>query len=211
MQLTWDEFTSICKNNAGLTTNRHKTGKYYTVYYYIRNVEIVCTEGFKFAIPPINQREFLKKQRGKYIEEFHVEPKFISRPQRTSICNRPFVAVSGKSFFGDDKTKVWCNANYSKGLGENVDCHKGQRERRVHRAHLAQTAHSEKRPKKMSFQERNPRGTECFGNKFGTTAVFRDDESQLDSLPTVALPGEEVCSAFEEEPVTEDSPHHDSS
>ena len=131
LNLTWDEFEEIERSNQELTTNKHKTGKIYTVHIFIQE----------------DQRRFLRAMRVKYIEEFGADGNFIF----ASAANKVESGISRsireefKTLFGDDPAKVRFNANFIRKFWERLwSIIKGNVSEGVNKAHLAQTAHSEK-------------------------------------------------------------------
>ena len=136
LQMNWEEFESICENNMGLTTNKHKTGKFYTVHLYINE----------------DQRPLLRKMRQSYIDEFKTTPRYIfASPKNkveSSICAN--LQETFQKIFGDKPHEVRFNANSIRKYWERLLWLLIQKEVSdgVTKAHFAQTAHSKKQPKK---------------------------------------------------------------
>ena len=129
--MNWSEFQQIEYKNCELRTNKHKTGKVYTVHTYTQP----------------DQRQFLKLQREKFIDEFKVEPKFIFASSKTAVDGTICHGLQEvfQQYFGDDPQKVRFNANSIRKFWERMWTNiKGQVSEGVNRAHFAQTAHSEK-------------------------------------------------------------------
>ena len=129
--MNWEEFEDIARTNKELTTNKHKTGKFYTVHIFIME----------------DQRNFLRKMKEKYVEEFGVAPRYVFASTvnevESSIC-RGLQEVFYETF-GDNPAEVRFNANSIRKFWERMwTVIKGQVSEGVTKAHLAQTAHSEK-------------------------------------------------------------------
>ena len=178
-----------------MTTNNHKTGKFYTVHIYIRP----------------DQREFLKKQKEKYIEEFKQEPKFIFSSSKnkveSSIC-RGLREVFAE-LFGDNESLVRFNANSIRKFWEKMwTVIKGKVSEGVHRAHLAQTAHSEKTAQekylaKNGTREERLKVLDIYLERLNSSG---EDEDEIEEETANAPPDEEVCSEFEEDEPIDDQP-----
>ena len=131
LNLTWEEFEEIERSNQELTTNKHKTGKIYTVHVFIQE----------------DQRKFLRAMRVKYIEEFGVDGNFIFASAANKVENgiSRSIREEFKTLFGDDPAKVRFNANSIRKFWERLwSIIKGNVSEGVNKAHLVLTAHSEK-------------------------------------------------------------------
>ena len=97
LNLTWEEFDRIVETNEELTTNKHKTGKFYTVHIFIQE----------------DQRNFLRAMRAKYIEEFGCDSKLIFASPVNKVehtISRSIQEVL-KTLFGDSPDDVRFNSN----------------------------------------------------------------------------------------------------
>ena len=106
LQITWDEFEEIASTNKELTTNQHKTGKFYTVHIYIQD----------------DQRAFLRKMKAKYVEEYKSEPIFLfssSVNKVESSISRGLQEVFLQKF-GDDPALVRFNSNSIRKFWESM-------------------------------------------------------------------------------------------
>ena len=139
--------------NQELTTNKHKTGKIYTVHIFIQE----------------DQRRFLRAMRVKYIEEFGVDGNFIfasaANQVESGISRR--IREEFKTLFGDDPSKVRFNANSITKLWERLWSKiNGNVSEGVNKAHLAQTAIVNKLPRSIICQRTGQVRTECRSSKF---------------------------------------------
>ena len=183
LQLNWSE---IEEENCELRTNRHKTGKVYTVHIFIQP----------------DRRQFLRQQREKVIEEFKTEPKFIFASSKNTVDGTICRGLQEvfQLYFGDDPQKVNFNANSIRKFWERMWTNiKGQVTEGVNRAHFAQTAHSEKTAhekylsKNGTREERN-QVLDIYLDRLGNR---RDDEVLEEFIP--APPNEDVNSDFEDD------------
>ena len=187
LQLNWEEFDIICRTNRELMTNDHKTGKFYTVH---------------LMIQP-DQREFLRLMRQKYEEEFHQPSKFVFASQKnkveSSICR--FIQDVFNETFGDDPAVVRFNANSIRKFWERMwTVIKRNVSEGVTKAHLAQTAHSEKTAnerymaKNGTREERN----QVLNIYLDRLENAKDDEVGIEEDECAAPEDEAVDSDFED-------------
>ena len=184
LQLNWEEFESICETNMGLTTNKHKTGKFYTVHLYVNE----------------DQRPLLRKMRQTYIDEFNATPRYIfSSPKNkveSSICAN--LQETFQKVFGDNPAEVRFNANSIRKYWERrwLVIQK-QVSDGVSKAHYAQTAHSKKTAEE-NYLEKNgtPEDRNILFATYGKDLERSDIEQEE---PETAPPNESVESDFEDD------------
>ena len=187
LHLTWAEFEEIEATNQELTTNRHKTGKFYTVHLYIQP----------------DQRKFLRAMKAKYIQEYQMEPTliFASRVNKveSSIC-RGLQEVF-KDLFGDDPDKVRYNANSIRKFWERLWTLKGTVSEGVNTAHLAQTAHSEKTAKEKYLHKNGTREERMQVLKIYSDRLLNRGNDEDGIVDTFSPPSsdEPVSSDFEDQ------------
>ena len=133
LDLNWEEFQVIEETDEALTTDKHKTGKFYLVHLYIQE----------------DQRPLLKKMRDTFMTENGVESKFVfaSKKNKVEKSISRHLQQTFHDLFGDNPSDVRFNANSIRKFWERRwkilklinNISDG-----VNKAHLAQTAHNEK-------------------------------------------------------------------
>ena len=187
LQLNWTEFDTIEQTNRELSSINHKTGKFYTVHIFIRE----------------DQRRFLKAMKAKYIEEFGVTPHYVFSSSvnkvESSICRS--IQEVFKETFNDDPAVVRFNANSIRKFWEQMwAVIKGQVSEGVTKAHLAQTAHSEKTAQEKYLAKNGTRDDRVALLNIYADRLSEEQPDELD-LPEANSPPEDefVESDFEDQ------------
>ena len=136
LHLDWDDLAVIEETEEPVATDRHKTGKYFAVHLFLQE----------------DQRALLKKMRDCFFSENGIESQYIfaSKKNKVERSISRHLQETFQDLFGDSLSEVRFNANsirkYWERRWKEIKM-KIQITEGVNKAHLAQTAHGEKRHK----------------------------------------------------------------